>query len=411
MAGKLPFWFLLGLVATISLLPLEDARSQTLLRILDTPNPQAFAAFGSALAMGDADGDGKADLLVGANRQEVGGKADQGRAYLFSGATGALLRTFSSPNPQAGAFFGASVAMGDSDGDGKADLLVSASGEDVGVTDTGEGRAYLFSGTTGALLRTLDPPNPQEGAGFGGELAMGDADGDGRADFLVAASGEDVGGNLDQGRAYLFSGATGALLRTLDSPNPQADAFFGDSLAMGDTDSDGRADLLVGVLFEDVGGNLDQGRAYLFSGSTGALLATLDTPNPQQEALFGDSLDMGGAAGNGRADIVVSANGENVGANADQGRAYLFASLTLKAGDVDCNGDVSTVDALKILRHVAGLSVSQEPGCPSIGSQVASLWGDVDCNVDVTAVDALFILRSVAGLPVNLPPGCPPIGS
>jgi len=83
----------------------------------------------------------------------------------------------------------------------------------------------------------------------------------------------------------------------------------------------------------------------------------------------------------------------------------------LTQGDLDCNGDVSSVDALKELRHVAGLSVSQNEPCPDIGTDVASLWGDVDCNGGVTSVDALKVLRHVAGLPVSQEPGCPAIGS
>jgi hypothetical protein len=85
-------------------------------------------------------------------------------------------------------------------------------------------------------------------------------------------------------------------------------------------------------------------------------------------------------------------------------------------GDVDCDGDVDAVDALKILRHVVRLAVSQEEPCPDIGSTVTvngtpRLWGDVDGDGDVDAVDALQILRHVVRLPVAQRPGTPPIGS
>ena len=78
-------------------------------------------------------------------------------------------------------------------------------------------------------------------------------------------------------------------------------------------------------------------------------------------------------------------------------------------GDVDCDGDVDSVDALKQLRQVASLPVEQEPGCPAIGS--AALFGDVDCDEDVDSVDALFVLRFVAALAVNVPKGCQAIGT
>lgn len=73
----------------------------------------------------------------------------------------------------------------------------------------------------------------------------------------------------------------------------------------------------------------------------------------------------------------------------------------LVVGDVDCDGDADAVDALQVLRHLAALSVNQNPPCPGIGTEVASLFGDVDCDGDVDAVDALTILRHVAGLPVQ----------
>ena len=66
--------------------------------------------------------------------------------------------------------------------------------------------------------------------------------------------------------------------------------------------------------------------------------------------------------------------------------------------------------ALKQLQHVAQLPVQQQPGCPSIGSEAASIFGDVDCDDDVDSVDARRVLRHVAELPNNLPQGCREIG-
>ncbi len=83
----------------------------------------------------------------------------------------------------------------------------------------------------------------------------------------------------------------------------------------------------------------------------------------------------------------------------------------LTQGDVDCDGDVDSVDSLKQLRHVAGLSVSQEEGCPDIGTDVAGhLFGDVDCDNDVDSVDSLKVLRHVAGMSVSQDEPCTDIG-
>jgi hypothetical protein len=85
-------------------------------------------------------------------------------------------------------------------------------------------------------------------------------------------------------------------------------------------------------------------------------------------------------------------------------------------GDVDCNGQVNSVDSLKILRYGASLSYSQNNPCPDIGSGTlpnGKKQGDIDCKGIVTSVDALKILRYGATLPYsqNEPPPCPNIGS
>ena len=78
-------------------------------------------------------------------------------------------------------------------------------------------------------------------------------------------------------------------------------------------------------------------------------------------------------------------------------------------GDVDCDGDVDSVDALKVLRFVAGLDYEQVEPCPDIASG-KTIFGDVDCDGDVDAVDALWILRFVAALSVTQTEPCVDIG-
>ncbi len=89
-------------------------------------------------------------------------------------------------------------------------------------------------------------------------------------------------------------------------------------------------------------------------------------------------------------------------------------------GDTDCNDVVNSVDALRILRFVAGLNPNLPQGCDPIGAgfQAApisagngALKGDMDCNDVVNSVDALRVLRFVAGLNPGLPQDCDPIGS
>jgi hypothetical protein len=108
---------------------------------------------------------------------------------------------------------------------------------------------------------------------------------------------------------------------------------------------------------------------------------------------------------------------EDIGeANIDaDGPCGLAAGLGLEVeqgvahGDVDCDGDVDSVDALKLLQYLAGLDPQQTPPCTPIGDAFGDgIFGDVDCDGDVDSVDALKVLQHIAGLPANLPPGCGP---
>ncbi len=86
-------------------------------------------------------------------------------------------------------------------------------------------------------------------------------------------------------------------------------------------------------------------------------------------------------------------------------------------GDIDCDGGITSVDALFLLRYVSQLPVSLGPGCPAIDSAAAAsvsaalARGDIDCDGSVTSVDALRLLRFVAVLPGDLDQSCQPIGT
>ncbi len=88
-------------------------------------------------------------------------------------------------------------------------------------------------------------------------------------------------------------------------------------------------------------------------------------------------------------------------------------------GDVNCDGDVNSVDALLLLRFTADLPVAQQSGCPFINGgpidgalpqSIEAVFGDMNCDGRVDSVDALKILRHAAGLTNSLPPGCRAIG-
>jgi hypothetical protein len=80
-------------------------------------------------------------------------------------------------------------------------------------------------------------------------------------------------------------------------------------------------------------------------------------------------------------------------------------------GDLDCNDVVDAIDALKGLRYVSKLSVTQNQPCPTIGEEFASIFGDVDCDDDVDAIDSLKVSRFVAALPVTQNEPCDDINT
>ncbi|MDX1420067.1 MAG: FG-GAP-like repeat-containing protein [Rubricoccaceae bacterium] len=323
--------FLFALAALA--LATAPARAQSDASLLDlaTPNPEFAGSYGAAVAgVGDLDGDGAADLLVGAPFEDGGGLLDAGRAYVYSGATGA--QRFVLTSPQAtflGNFGDGALGPGDLNGDGVPDLLVAASGETPAGQPAYAGRVHALSGADGTALYAGTSTTPSEFGGYGASLALaGDLDGDGVTDVFVGAPTEDVDGMSSVGRAYAFSGADGAPIRTYTSPTPEALGRFGASVAgAGDLDGDGVPDLLVGTVVEDDGDLPFAGRAHLLSGATGARLFTFASPDAQEGGLFG-SVVAGGAdlSGDGVPDLLLGAPEETPQGSAGRaGRVYVFS--------------------------------------------------------------------------------------
>ncbi len=303
---------------------LFSARTGQLLRSFVSPMPVFDGAFGISVAsIRDLDGDGHGDLIIGAY--------GEGRVYVYSGATGNLIRTLTYSTPHGG-YFGISVsAVPDLDGDGVDDIVVGASGE-FGET----GLVYVFSGATGAELHRIESPHPRSGGLFGDCVSgVPDADGDGAGDILVGAPLEDYPiPGWGWGRAYLFSGATGQLLHAIESPVTPARQFGERVAGIPDVDGDGRGDLVISGWEQNAPGPIyGAGLVHVFSGATGALLYSLTSPTIQSGGAFGTALaGVPDLDGDGRAEILVGAVGEEIEPPFDattlHGTAYLFSGAT-----------------------------------------------------------------------------------
>lgn len=362
-------------------------------QVIDSPAPGVNLNFGDGIvSAGDITGDGKHDLFVPQLREE-------GKVFAFNGATGALLYTLTPPEtaPAVGrqTNFGRMISrmsdIGSCPGhltanasqlcalpaigpkDGSAELLVGAPHVDIGGTDIG--RAYLFDGASGALLKKIAMPpadvaseavvaaslrgfpfgrsvlNPASPHSADPAVQKGDMNGGGEPDFAVGNStffesgpatnpACDPGPCAGSGRVYLYEGedivgsdpevVLDAPYKVVKNPMSQTDQsadpvnhdseFFGHSLfPIGDVgqcktagiepgalcsrvDSSGerdqRADIVIGAPRTDWPVEfIDAGVAWLVDGPTGAVLTRYDSPDPQKGTLFGFSLTGGEAIG------------------------------------------------------------------------------------------------------------------
>lgn len=226
---------------------------------------------GAVAAAGDVNKDGTPDVLVGAPWQDPGGREDAGSVYVYSGKNGALLRQLDGAH--AGDHYGYSVAgAGDVNGDGYADILVGARDEWLGAINR-VGAAYVYSGKDGALLWQKHGVN--EGDLYGWAVAgLGDVNKDGFADVAVTAPYMDPGGRPDAGSVFVLSGVDGSQLFRFDGEdtfNPSDNLGISVAAAM-DVNKDTYPDIIVGVPHWDPRNEYNAGGAWLFSGKDGTVL-------------------------------------------------------------------------------------------------------------------------------------------
>ncbi len=297
------------------------------------PIQRADAQFGWSVAgIPDVNGDGRGDIAVGANFDSPPGSQPlSGRVYLYSGATGTYIRTLAPPVPLFNGQFGWAIAgVPDVNGDNRGDILVSSPFDAAPGFPDQCGRVYLYSGSSGALLRSLGSAGFEAGGNFGFSVAgLMDVNGDGRGDLLIGAPLENPGASpTDCGRAYILSGATGGLLKKLLSPTPEVDARFGYSVAgLPDVNGDGRGDAIVGAPNEDPGAAPNNaGRVHVYSGASGARLRTYGSSNPMASGRFGVAVaGLADVNGDGKGDLAIGTDSESPPAGpALCGRAYII---------------------------------------------------------------------------------------
>ena len=283
----------------------------------------------SVAAAGDVDADGFDDLVVGAYLDDGAG-VGFGAAYVFRGGAGAFEPTPAGAlfGTAAGTNFGVAVSgAGDVDGDGAADVAVGAP-FDAGAAP-GAGAVHVYLGGSGAFDPTPDATLAGEAAGdnFGIALAAaGDVNGDGFGDLVVGAPDNDFD-SANAGRAYVYlGGAGGPDAAPAGAPTAfSTQVYFGLSVAgAGDVNGDGYDDVVVGA---PQGGTGNQGRMFVYLGGPGAVFdESSDGADVGESANDYFATGVSGAGdvnGDGLADVVAGAPNSSAAA-ASAGRAYVY---------------------------------------------------------------------------------------
>ncbi len=206
---------------------------------------------GVFIAAGDITGDGRADIVIG---ESTGG----GRVIVIDGVSGNVANSFLPFSPAYKG--GVQVAVGDVNGDGRADIIAAQKSKGAKVK--------VFDGTNLATLLSFSA-----GGGNRVNIAAGDVNGDGKADIIAGSVGKRGAADTIK----IFSGADASLLST---QNPFGGNFFrGVRVACSDFDLDGFADTIAAA------GPRGQSRLETYSGKTGALMSSA-TAFPDDLELF-----------------------------------------------------------------------------------------------------------------------------
>ncbi len=314
---------------------------------------------GRSVAVGDLDGDGIGDVLVGAGGRDAGGDGAGAVSVVLGpppGGTSSLSTAEATlVGEAAGDHAGWAAALADVDGDGAGDVLVGAPWEASG--GPGAGAVYLVLGPLGGTRDLQDAQGKLTGgaaeAAIGWSLAIGDVDGNRVEDVLVGAPGDGTGG-VGSGAVRVVLGRAGGApdLSSADAALVGEDPgdAAGWSLAVGDVDGDGIEDVLAGARLAEAGGTF-AGAAYVVLGPV-----TGTTDLSAADAVFvgeaagdqaGWSLAVGDVDGDGLEDALVGAPWEETG-GAGAGAVYVVG------GPVRGTVDLSAADAKLVGTAVYG---------------------------------------------------------
>ncbi|GAB4536116.1 MAG: hypothetical protein Tsb0014_23640 [Pleurocapsa sp.] len=308
---------------------------------------------GQGLTAGDFNGDDKDDLAIGVPGEDIDDILDAGAVNVIYGSDIGLtardnqIWQQNSPDIAGKAedndALGKSLTAGDFNGDGKDDLAIGVPGEDLGeILDAGAVNV-IYGSDTGLTstnnqvwhqnsIETETIVSAEDDDALGESLATGDFNGDGKDDLAIGVPGEDLGEILDAGAVNIIYGSDTGLTSTnnqiwhQNSPGIAGIAEnldnFGSTLAVGDFNNDGKDDLAIASVFENIDDIELAGAVNVIYGSDTGLTSInnqiwhQNSPNVAGEAedfdIFGSSMSVGDFNQDGIEDLAISSPFDSV---------------------------------------------------------------------------------------------------